>query len=119
MELPQTIRFEKRDRVAIVTIDRPDALNALTKEMLGGLDAAFSEFNDDDDLWVAILTGAGSRHFCTGFDVGSEDEEETVFVNRPLQDAVFWSPHQNGVSSPSSMPPLSSSPHLISPTNSV
>ena len=69
MELPPTIRYEKRDRVAVVTIDRPDAMNALTKEMLGALDAAFAEFEDDDDLWVAILTASGDRAFCTGMDL--------------------------------------------------
>jgi enoyl-CoA hydratase len=69
VELPPTIGFEKQDRVAIVTIDRPDALNALTKEMLGGLDAAFAEFDADDDLWVAILTARGERAFCTGMDL--------------------------------------------------
>ena len=69
MELPPTIRYEKRDRVAVVTIDRPDAMNALTVEMLGALDAAFAEFEGDDDLWVAILTASGDRAFCTGMDL--------------------------------------------------
>ncbi|MEE2677030.1 MAG: enoyl-CoA hydratase-related protein [Myxococcota bacterium] len=69
MELPPTIRFEKQDRVAIITIDRPDALNALTKDMLAGLDAAFEAFNADDDCWVAILTASGERAFCTGMDL--------------------------------------------------
>ncbi len=69
MELPPTLRYEKRDRVAVVTIDRPDAMNALTVEMLGALDAAFAEFEGDDDLWVAILTASGDRAFCTGMDL--------------------------------------------------
>ena len=69
MELPPTIRYEKRDHVAVVTIDRPDAMNALTVEMLGALDAAFAEFEGDDDLWVAILTASGDRAFCTGMDL--------------------------------------------------
>ena len=69
MELPPTIRYEKRDRVAVVTIDRPNAMNALTVEMLGALDAAFAEFEGDDDLWVAILTASGDRAFCTGMDL--------------------------------------------------
>jgi enoyl-CoA hydratase len=69
VELPPTIRYEKRDRVAVVTIDRPDAMNALTKEMLGALDAVFAEFEGDDDLWVAILTASGDRAFCTGMDL--------------------------------------------------
>jgi enoyl-CoA hydratase len=69
VDLPATIRYEKKDRVATITIDRPDAMNALTVDMLSGLDAAFAEFNDDDDLWVAILTASGDRAFCTGMDL--------------------------------------------------
>jgi enoyl-CoA hydratase len=69
VDLPHTIRYEKRDRVAVVTIDRPDAMNALTVEMLGALDSAFAEFEGDDDLWVAILTASGDRAFCTGMDL--------------------------------------------------
>ncbi len=69
MDLPASIRYEKKDRVATITIDRPDAMNALTADMLSGLDEAFVEFNDDDDLWVAILTASGDRAFCTGMDL--------------------------------------------------
>ncbi len=69
LELPATIRYEKSDRVAVITIDRPDAMNALTKDMLEALDRSFADFQADDDLWVAILTGAGERAFCTGMDL--------------------------------------------------
>ncbi len=69
MELPPTIRFDKQDRIATVTINRPDVMNSLTVEMLAALDAAFEEFNNDDDLWVAILTGAGDKAFCSGMDM--------------------------------------------------
>jgi enoyl-CoA hydratase len=44
-------------------------MNALTGEMVTALDAAFDDFNKDDRLWVAILTGAGDRAFCAGFDL--------------------------------------------------
>jgi enoyl-CoA hydratase len=69
MDLPPTILYEKKGRVAAITINRPDALNALTGDMLAGLDAAFADFNADDDLWVAIFTGAGDRAFCAGMDL--------------------------------------------------
>ncbi len=69
LALPSTIRYEKQGRVAVITIDRPEAMNALTKEMLGALDRAFADFDADDDLWVAILTGAGDLSFCTGMDL--------------------------------------------------
>jgi enoyl-CoA hydratase len=52
-----------------MTIARPEAMNAFTRGMLVGMDAAFDDFKDDDDLWVAILTGTGDRAFCTGMDL--------------------------------------------------
>jgi enoyl-CoA hydratase len=69
VELPPTIRYDTEEHVAVVTIDRPDVMNALTKEMLAALDAVFAEFDADDELWVAILTASGSRAFCTGLDL--------------------------------------------------
>jgi enoyl-CoA hydratase/carnithine racemase len=57
---------------------------------------------DDDAVRVAVVTAAGERHFCTGFDVGEAegDEADSVFANRPLAEAVHWSPHQNRVWKP-------------------
>jgi len=69
VELPSTMLYEKRDRIAIVTINRPEAMNAFTPEMLHAMDAAFAEFNSDPDVWVAILTAAGEKSFCTGMDL--------------------------------------------------
>lgn len=69
MELPPTMLYEKRDRIAIVTINRPEALNAFTPDMLRAMDAAFADFNKDPDLWVAILTAAGEKSFCAGMDL--------------------------------------------------
>jgi enoyl-CoA hydratase len=69
LQLPPTILFEKRDHIAIVTINRPDAMNALTKEMLLGIDRAFAEIEDDPELWVSILTAAGDKAFCCGMDL--------------------------------------------------
>jgi len=69
--LPDTFGFEKRGRIALMTINRPQAMNAFTREMLVGMDAAFEAFNADPDLWAAVLTGAGDRAFCTGMDLKS------------------------------------------------
>ncbi len=94
------VRYEVRDRIAWITLDRPARGNALTPGMQPILRAIWSEVRDDPAIRVAIVTGAGERHFCTGFDVGSEDAEGTVFANRPLADAVFWSPQHNRVWKP-------------------
>lgn len=64
------IGYRTEGRVAIVTIDRPDAHNALTMAMITDLNRVFAEFAADDDLWVAILTGAGTRAFSAGADLG-------------------------------------------------
>jgi enoyl-CoA hydratase len=69
LELPKEILFEKKDHVAIITIDRPKALNSLTADMLMGIEAAFKEFDDDPELWVGILTASGDRAFSSGLDL--------------------------------------------------
>ena len=61
--------YEKRDRVAHVTINRPEVLNALHPDASLELSAVWDDFAADDDLWVAILTGAGTRSFSAGNDL--------------------------------------------------
>ncbi|WP_053695968.1 enoyl-CoA hydratase/isomerase family protein [Streptomyces sp. NRRL F-5755] len=58
-----------KDRVCWITLDRPDKLNALTPGMLHGLRRAFGEIDDDPDVCVAMLRGAGKRAFCAGMDL--------------------------------------------------
>ena len=65
----QYIRYEKRERIAYVTIDRPEVLNALHPQASAELRDAFTDFRDDPDLWVAVLTGEGERAFCAGNDL--------------------------------------------------
>jgi len=69
LNLPPTFLYEKRDRIAIMTINRPEAMNAFTADMLRGMDAAFADFNSDSNLWVAILTAAGDKAFSSGMDL--------------------------------------------------
>ncbi len=61
-------RVERRGHVLEVTIDRPDAGNCLHPPANHELDAIWDAFETDDELWVAILTGAGSEAFCSGED---------------------------------------------------
>jgi enoyl-CoA hydratase len=66
---PSEIKLEKKDHVAIITIDRPDAMNSLTADMLLGIEDAFKEFDDDPELWVAIFTASGDKAFSSGLDL--------------------------------------------------
>ena len=61
--------YEKRDGIAFLTLNRPDRLNALSPELIVRLAEAWVDFRADDDLRVAILTGAGERAFCVGGDL--------------------------------------------------
>ena len=69
LEMPPTFLYEKKDRIAIMTINRPEAMNSFTAEMLAAMDAAFEDFNEDPNLWVAILTAAGEKAFSSGMDL--------------------------------------------------
>jgi len=63
-----TVRVEDRGAVRVVTIDRPEVRNAVDRPTADALEAAFVDFDRDDRLSVAILTGAGG-HFCAGADL--------------------------------------------------
>jgi enoyl-CoA hydratase/carnithine racemase len=62
------VLYEKRDRIAYVTINRPEARNAVSPEVHQAMIAAWADFAEDDSVDVAILTGAGDA-FCAGADL--------------------------------------------------
>jgi enoyl-CoA hydratase len=62
--------YEKRDEIAYLTMNRTEKRNALSPEMIVQLAEAWTDFRDDGDTRVAILTGAGDRAFCAGADLG-------------------------------------------------
>jgi enoyl-CoA hydratase/carnithine racemase len=68
------VGFDSRDRVATITIDRPQARNAIDAETASALVEAWHRFRDDAELWVAVLTGAGEEAFCAGADLRSVGE---------------------------------------------
>jgi len=79
------VTYEMADHVATITYNRPDTLNAINAEMRRGLNDAFSRFRDDEEAWVAIVTGTG-RAFCAGGDMrsgGSTGEFAGSFWEKP------------------------------------
>ncbi len=64
------VLYEKRpDRIAVITLNRPQALNACNRAMWKALERIWTEFMADGSLSVAVLTGAGDRAFCAGADL--------------------------------------------------
>jgi len=67
----QTIKIEKSDGIAVLTLNRPERLNAVNDIMHSELTTLFSDVEKDADIRVAVLTGAG-RGFCSGGDFGPD-----------------------------------------------
>jgi enoyl-CoA hydratase/carnithine racemase len=63
------ILYEKKDKIGIITINRPEAMNAIDPETSEELRKAWVDFRDDPNLWVGILTGAGDKAFSAGADL--------------------------------------------------
>jgi E-phenylitaconyl-CoA hydratase len=66
--VPPTVLYQRDGHVATITYNRPEALNAITAELRADLNAAWERFRDEEEAWVAIVTGAG-RAFCAGADM--------------------------------------------------
>ena len=83
-----TLRIQQDGKIATVTLDRPERMNAISPEMGRELDAFWREFDADDNLHVAILTGAG-RAFCAGRDLvrDSAHDDERARARRSADDA--------------------------------
>ena len=64
-----SVDLERRGRVAILTLNRPDALNALSVTMLDALDAHLNSLENDPEIRALVLTGAGDRAFTAGADI--------------------------------------------------
>jgi enoyl-CoA hydratase len=65
----KNIKFEKEESIAIVTIDRPKALNALNHEIIGELHHLFDTISEDSSIACVIITGAGEKAFVAGADI--------------------------------------------------
>ena len=74
----ENLRYEKRNRIAFLTVSRPRVLNALNAALMRELDLGFRAVRDDDDVLAAILTGDGDKAFVAGADIGELAELGTL-----------------------------------------
>ncbi|HYU30959.1 MAG TPA: enoyl-CoA hydratase-related protein [Thermoanaerobaculia bacterium] len=68
--MAETILVEREGRVAILTVNRPDKLNALNEQVRTDMLAALAEIEADDSVGVVVITGAGEKSFIAGADIG-------------------------------------------------
>lgn len=85
------LTFERRGAVAVVTMNRPEAKNALSTPMLVGMADAWTEIDGNDDIRCAVLTGAGGT-FCSGMDLKSRSgpEDERYRQRREEDPDLHW-----------------------------
>jgi enoyl-CoA hydratase/carnithine racemase len=93
------IDYAKEGRIATFTINRPEAMNAMNMETIRELLEAMTDFRDDPELWVGIITGAGERAFCGGADIKDtlsfmkeHRGEEGAFPPTIMRGFELWKP---------------------------
>jgi enoyl-CoA hydratase/carnithine racemase len=92
----ETICYEVEDRIATITFDRPDQLNALSPPMVRELRQAYADAEADDDVWIIVVTGKG-RAFCAGADVTEIPDDGRVIYDEPyLSTYAQWEAPQEG-----------------------
>jgi len=82
------IDYQKEGKIAIFTLNRPEALNAMNVQTARELHEAMADFRDDPELWVGIITGAGDRAFCAGADI----KDMLPFLKEHLQNRPWAMP---------------------------
>lgn len=88
----ETLLYDVSDRIATITLNRPDVLNAISKQMQAELLEAFTTAENDPEVWTLVVTGSG-RAFCAGADVGSISESGKISYAEPyLSSYPQWEP---------------------------
>ncbi|MBM2825160.1 MAG: hypothetical protein HW402_824 [Dehalococcoidales bacterium] len=78
------VLYEKKDRVAIITFNRPEKMNCYNGEVMALIRKYFIDFRDDNHLLVAILTGTGQKAFCAGADMRMTTPKEGEAPSTPM-----------------------------------
>ncbi len=92
----EDIIYEVEDRTAVITLNRPERLNALSPLTVRELRSAYAAAEADDRVWTILVTGVG-RAFCTGADVGEIPEDGRVVYDEPyLSTYAQWEAPQEG-----------------------
>lgn len=78
------ILVEKTDGVAILTMNRPEKLNAMNRQLSGELHDAVQQMNADDDIGCIVITGAGDRAFSAGGDIHEQRQDDVTYSRAEL-----------------------------------
>jgi len=87
MITPLVSKFEIRENVAWITLNRPEAMNSLNPQLRWELSKHFDEVERNPEIWIAVVTGAGERAFCAGADL----KHRAVERNASVEQRSKWS----------------------------
>ena len=96
----EVIKTDRVDRVAIITLNRPEVLNALSLQLVREVNDAVTEMEQDDDVGVIILTGSGDRAFSAGADIHENRELSPEDRDRMTADRATYTWHLATCSKP-------------------
>jgi len=86
MAMTEITKFETSGHVATITLNRPDAMNALNPDLRWALSQHFDEVERNDNIWIAIITGAGDKAFCAGADL----KHRAIERNASSEQKAHW-----------------------------
>lgn len=78
------IKYEKKGRIAFVTINRPEVMNSMHAWASAEMAEIFADFRDDPEVWIAVLTGAGDKAFSAGNDLKTTAAINAGQITRPV-----------------------------------
>jgi E-phenylitaconyl-CoA hydratase len=92
-----SIESKKINKIAVITINRPEAYNAINIQTWKELNEALIDLRDDPDLWVGIITGSGEKAFCAGADVSEtlpymKENHHLYWPAAPRYGLDLWKP---------------------------
>ena len=91
MSESNALLIEKKDRVATITVNRPDKLNALNAAVRGALIEALGDLLQDKEVRAVVITGAGDKAFIAGADIGEFKDQRPVDQYRAMQQGDIYS----------------------------
>jgi enoyl-CoA hydratase len=86
--MAETVLYEKRGNIVVMTLNRPDALNSINRQLRRELAEAITQFDQDQEAFVGIITGAG-RAFCAGRDLKERASDNAAGTQAKAADSMY------------------------------
>lgn len=87
---PTELLYEVRDQIAWITLNRPEAMNAISENIRAAIPEALARADADDNVRVIVISGAGDRAFCAGADIKGFNEVASLVKFRQTRAHAHW-----------------------------